>query len=270
MKKTALGVVVIVILSIGFILHSPVNATSQQAYQDYLYQFDIYRQNYSDFQVAQNEYQKFQSLTAQTDALNKTKTMLSQRDQLLRSYLLLLDERLREDQGLAPATKQTYEALLQNEATFLASHAQLISAIGSIDDATQVSRQLESHYMILQVSIRQILIGLALGQLSILNNFYKTDLQTAQSLINTYSSNFTSDKQQTINRWILEIQNKQVLFQQKYDALVAANAQFTADDQNSLDQKFGDLSSQINDARQYLLEGSSYLIELKNALKFTN
>ena len=27
--------------------------------------------------------------------------------------------------------------------------------------------------------------------------------------------------------------------------------------------------SQINDARQYLLEGSSYLIELKNALKFT-
>lgn len=245
-------------------------ATSQQAYQDYLYQFDIYRQNYSDFQVAQNNYEKFQSLEAQTDALNKTKTMMSQRDQLLRSYLLVLDERLREDQGLPAATKQTYETLLQNEATFLANHAQLITAIGSISDATQVSGQLESHYAILQSSIRQILIGLALGQLNILNNFYSNYLQEAQAIINTDSGSFSTDKQQTLNRWILEIQNKQTLFQQKYSALVAANAQWTSQDQSNLDQQYASMSNQIDGARQYLVEGASYQIELKNELKYVN
>src|SRR3972149_4862635 len=75
-------------------------ASSQQAYQDYLFQFDIYRQKYSEFTVSKNEYLKSKTLTSQTTALEKTIAMLSFRDLLLRAYLLLLNEKLNEDRGL--------------------------------------------------------------------------------------------------------------------------------------------------------------------------
>src|SRR3990167_2153444 len=138
-----------------FLLSSHISASSQQAHTDYLYQYDVYRQSYNDFKVAKNEYEKFKSLVSQTDALEQTKKMLAQRDVLLRSYLLLLNEKLNENKGLDGSDKTLYQTLIQNEVKFLESHANLIPAIGSIDDTVDVSKQLESHYNILQTSIRQ-------------------------------------------------------------------------------------------------------------------
>jgi hypothetical protein len=249
---------------------SHVFATSQQAYQDYLYQFDVYRNINTNFQVAKNEYQKFQSLSAQSDALGKAKILLSQRDTLLRSYLLLLNEKLMEDQGLSPSTKQLYQALLANEVTFLNSHAQLIPSAGSIDDVTQVSNQLSSHYMVLQTTIRQIMIGLSLGQLSILSHYYDQAVKDAQILVANYSGVFTPQKQETMNRWVLQITNKRAFYQQKYDALVQKNAALVAQDEQDLDTQYNAAIQEIAEARQYLKEGASFLIELKNSLKFMN
>src|SRR3989344_5828917 len=96
MRRTALALVVILFLTLA----GSVFATSQQAYQDYLYQFDLYRQRETDFRVAKTEYEKFRSLTSETTALEKTKLLLAQRDQLLRAYLLVLNEKLNEDKGL--------------------------------------------------------------------------------------------------------------------------------------------------------------------------
>ncbi|HUD19868.1 MAG TPA: hypothetical protein VMR81_05485 [Patescibacteria group bacterium] len=266
MKRLLASVLVVA----GFLLVThPVFATSAQAYQDFLYQFDVYRQNYSDFQVSKNEYQKFQSLTAQTDALAKTKTMLAERDQLLRSYLLLLDEKLAEDQGLTASTKVLYQTLVRNEASFLADDSSKIQAVASIPDAVQASSNLESHYNILQSSIKQILIGLGLGQLSLLSQYYDTNVKTAQTLIANYSGSMTPDKQQTVNRWILQIQNKRSFYQQKYDEITAEDTNLTARDSQGLDDKYNTMTQGLADARQYLVEGASYLVELKNELKYS-
>jgi hypothetical protein len=243
-------------------------ATSAQARQDYLFQFDTYRTKYADFQVAKNEYQKFGTLTSETTALEKTKTMLAQRDQLLRSYLFLLNEKLTEDAGLNPTTKQLYRTLIANEIKFLDTHESLIPSIGSLEDASQVSGELESHYRVLQVSIRQILVGLAMGQLSILSNVYDAALRDAQAVITANSGLFSIQKRETVNRWILQVTNKKSLFQQKYDSISSANAQMNANDLQELERDYNEISRTIAEARQYLLEGASFLMELKNALKF--
>lgn len=248
----------------------PLFATAQQAYQDYQYQYDVYRQTYSDFQVAKNQYQKFGSLESQSAALAKSKTMLTQRDQLLRSYLVLLNEKLAEAGGISTSTKQLYQTLLQNEITFLDNNAQLIPSTGSIDDVVRVSGELETHYSVLQVTIRQIQIGLALGQVTVLSKYYDTALSDAKTLITNYSGAFTPDKQQTINRWLLEIDNKRSLYQQKYDLLMQTNQALSSEDSSQLDQNYNSESQGILEARQYLLEGASYLGELKNAMMYTN
>lgn len=248
-----------------FLIASPVFADSATAYRDYLFQNDTYRAAYSEFSVAKTEYEKFKSLTSETQALEKTKTMLQARDQLLRAYLYVLNEKLNEDTGLSPASKSTYQGLIRNEVTFLETHIALIPSIGSLSDADTVSKQLESHYTVLQVSIRQIITGIALGNLSTLAKSYDANVMTAQQLISQYGAIFPVSKQNTINRWILQVQNKRTLYQQKIDAINNTSAQLKG---TSLENTFQTIMKNVGEAKQYLSEGSSFMGELVTALKY--
>ena len=243
-------------------------ADSSRAYQDYLYQFDVYRTKYAEFKVAKNEYEKFRSLTSQTVALEKTGTMLSQRDLLLRAYLLLLGEKLNEDMGLGTADKGIYQTLINNEVGFLDTHSKLVQSIGNLEDAQEVSRGLESHYSLLQASMRQTIIGISLGKLTVLAHNFDTVLADAKALINTNRGSLSLQKQSTIDRWLLQITNTKSLYQQKIDGIVTANAQLKGNDIGEQDQIFAKLTRNIGEARQYLVEGTGFINELVEALRY--
>ena len=243
-------------------------ATSSQAYQDYLYQFEVYRQKYSDFQVAKNEYEKFKSLASQTAALEKTKIMLSQRDQLLRAYLFLLNERLNEDQGLNVPEKQQYQTLIKNEVTFLDGHSALVPSIGSLPDAVKVSEELQSHYNVLSRSMRQTIVAISLGQLSVLSKQYDTALQKAQDIITNRRVVFSPQKQANLDRWLLQIQNKRSLYQQKINAVSSANTTMKPGDVALLDRQFTRLMADLSESKQYMVEGAAFMEELVNSLRY--
>lgn len=258
-------------LIIFLVFAIPAFATYEEAYQGYLVQFDLYRQTYSDFQVAKNEYLKFKTLTSEATALEKTKAMIIQRDRLLRAYIMVLYDKVGDaNSGLTPITRDQYQKILGNEVAFLEAHVQTIASVASLEDAEQVSRELESHYTVLQTSIRQILTGLSLGQLAILAKFYDALVTDAQSLVTQYSSLFTTQKQETINRWVLQIVNKRNFYQQKVDAISLQNATLNPNDLEELDVQYNTMIRAISEARQYLIEGISNLAELRDALKYNN
>lgn len=263
MRRTALALLVIFFLSFA----GTAFASSQQAYQDYLFQFDLYRQSETDFRVAKTEYEKFKSLTSETTALEKTKALLSQRDQLLRAYLSLLNERLNEDTGLTGSEKLLYQRLIQNEVVFLDRHTQLIPAIGSIADAERVSEQLTDHYDILAAGIRQTIAGIALGQLATIAQRHDQALSAAQSIIATNRGIFLPQKQATLDRWVLSITNKRSLYTQKVQAITQASVQMKGD-VREVDRTFAQIQKDIAEARAYLAEATSYLSELVTALKY--
>ena len=263
-------VIVFVIFVILVVFVSPIRASSEKAYQDYLYQFDLYRQKYSDFTIAKNEYEKFGSLTSQTTALAKTSAMLSQRDQLLRAYLLLLNEKLNEDRGLLDTQKATYWALTGNEISFLDAHSTLVSSIGSLDDATEVSKELESHYAILGASMRQVITGVSLGQLALLARQYDTALADVKALLTANRGTFSPQKQATVDRWILQITNTRSLYQQKIDSINTKNAQLKGSSTETLDDLFAELKRDVGQAKQYLMEGNRFIGELIEALRYQN
>lgn len=270
LMKRLLTLVVFVNGFLWFLI-PPVFANYEQAYQDYLFQFDSYRQKYSDFQVAKNEYQKFKTLTSQATALEKTKIMMTQRDQFLRSYLLVLNEKIHDaNSGLTAITSNQYQRILGSEIGFLESHALTIFSIGSLEDAQDVSKELESHYKVLQVSIRQILIGLSLGQLAIMAKFYDALVVDAQNLVTQFSFTFTPQKQETINRWVLQIVNKRNFYQQKVDAIQQQNVHLNPGDYQDLDNQYNAMIRGMGEARQYLIEGISHLEEFRDSLKYAN
>ncbi len=253
-----------------FLLASRVSASSQQAHTDYLYQYDVYRQTYNDFKVAKNEYEKFRSLVSQTQALDQTKKMLTQRDVLLRSYLLLLNEKLNENKGLDAPDRSLYQTLIQNEVKFLESHATLIPAIGSIDDTVDVSKQLESHYNILQTSIRQAIIALGLGELTNYLRTFDTLYVQAQKLVQSNSAIILPVTQTILERWMLQINDKKTLYQQKIDSISETNARLTGSDISDIDKSFQQMQKDMAGAKQYLVEATSYVEELINALRYAD
>jgi len=265
MKAILSLLIVLVILLTPITL---VSATSEKAYQDYLFQYDQYRLKLNNFKVARTEYLKFKTLLAETTALDTVKAMMIQRNSFLRSYLLLLTEKLNENQGLTPIDKQLYQTLIQNENTFLVNHTQLISSIGSISDATDISKQLESHYLILYAGIRQTLTTLSLGELMKINTQYKNNFEALQKLAEINKASETPEKQSTIDRWLLQINNKQNLYQQKVEQILMSNSQLKGNSQLEMDELFVKIQNNLNEAKQYLNEGTSFMQELITLIQY--
>ena len=249
---------------------SPLHASSNQAYKDYLYQFDVYRTMYADFKVAQNEYFKFKTLTSQTTALSKTKIMLSQRDQLLRAYLLLLNEKLYENPGVTDTERNTYLSLTRNEIDFLEQHTTLIERIGSLEDSMETSRELESHYAILQASMRQTIAGLSLGELAQRAKLFDLALADAKALVETNRGIFIPEKQSTLDRWLLQITNTKSLYVQKVNSIKTSAESLRGGDIGDQNTYFIQIQKSVGEARQYLIDGTSFLGELVTSLRYQN
>jgi len=245
-------------------------ASSKQAYQDYLYQFDRYRQTYSDFQLARDTYLKYHSLTSQTAAVSATQTMMTQRNLLLRSYLLFLNEKLNENQGLGFATKQYYREKLQQEIAFLDAQNQQIAELTSIDEATNISKLLETHYVALHITIRQTIIALTMGKLLRLSMAFDQNLQTAQALVSDNTTVLSPEKVGIINRWLIQIQNTRSLYQQQLDEITTfSTTKFTTvRAMQDLEQKSEDIDKKFTEAQGLLAQMTSYLGEVVTALKY--
>jgi hypothetical protein len=256
-----------VILFIIFLSPKAVYASSEQAYKDYLYQLDVYRQKYNEFKIAKNEYDKFKTLTSQTTALEKTVRMLSSQDILLKTYLTLLNEKLVENKGLNQTEIYLYKALITSENTFLDTHAQLVTSIGSLQDSVEVSENLESHYRVLSTSMRQIIIGLSLGYMNILEQRYDMTVSNLKSFINANRGELSAVKQTTIDRWMISVDNKRSLYKQKIDGVTRSNTALKAMQPDELDRETSSMQKGISEAKTYLMEGISNLREITATLK---
>ncbi len=266
-KSHYLGISLLVLL-IPFVLLVPfVTASSPQAYQDYLFQADQYRKSTNEFQIAKTEYQKFKSLASETVALEKTKTMLTQRDLLLRSYLLLLNEKLNENTALNPSDKSLYQSLLAAEVAFLVNHSLLVPSVGTLADSVKISQELADRYETTQATIYRTVVSLALGELASAAKRYDQVSAAGQTLVNNSRQHFPAAKQITLDRWLLQIANKRTLYQQKADSLRSKLGMLEGDT-NELSRGYSQLRQELAEARQYLVEGSSFIVELTNSLKY--
>lgn len=244
-----------------------VHASSQQAYQDYQYQFDLYRKRLSDSQIAINQYNQFKSLAAQQDALDKVKLYIAQRDMVGKTYFLFLNEKLNENPGLTSADKTVYRAILTNQIAFLDQNAVLAPSISSLADANQVSEKFETNYETMQSAYRQIISSIQLGYLNYFAERFESAAIHAQALINASRNEVKIEKQAVLDRWLLALSNKRGLYQQKANAIRSSITKIAGDVQQQ-DRLFNQVQNNINAARQDIVEGISYLKEIEIALTY--
>lgn len=261
-------IITLLIIAILPFLSHPVFAASSDAYQTYLAQFDTYRATLNSFKVARDEYLKYKTLTAQQSALELTRKILSDRALLLRSYLLFLNEKLKESGYMDPASKTLYTTLINNEITFLQDNNSLMTDVSAISDAEGASQQLTSHYTILQSSIYQTIVALKSAELAKLDAAYYQLFTQAYELFQANRSSYTSEKQTTLDRWFLQVQNKRSLYQQKMDAIAKENTTLKSNSMDAIASTFATIQKEFLEARQYLSEGSAFLQEVITAMQY--
>ncbi|HLD24382.1 MAG TPA: hypothetical protein VJB96_00480 [Patescibacteria group bacterium] len=259
-------IVILWLLFLGFGT-KPIIASSQQAYQDYQYQFDLYRQRHADYQIARNQYNQFKSLAAQQDAIDKVKLYLAQRDMVGKTYFLFLNEKLNENPGLSSGEKAVYRAILTDQVAFLDQNVVFVPSIASLDDAVKVSEKFETNYETMQSAYRQIIASLELGYLNYFAKRFEDAAIHAQALINAARPDVIPEKQAILDRWLLALSNKRSLFQQKANTIRTSIPKIVGDVQQQ-DRLYGQVQNTINAARQDLVEASSYLKEIETALKY--
>lgn len=266
MKGMKLLLIVILSLFV-FVTPPPVLATSQQAYQDYQYQFSVYRQRHSDYQVALNQYKQFKSLAAQQDALEKVKLYIAQRGNVAKTYFLFLNEKITENPGMLASEKQTYRAILTNQIAYIDQHLILAPSIASLEDAEDVSEKFVTNYETMQSAYRQIISALELGYLNYFAKLFNDAATHVQALISASRADSTPQKQAILDRWLLALSNKHSLYQQKANNIRSTIPKITGDVQQQ-ERLFQQLQGTVNAARQDLIEAGSYLKELETALKY--
>lgn len=244
-----------------------VHATSQQAYQDYQFQFDQYRQRYAEYQIAVTQYKQFNSLASQQDALDKAKLLLAQRSNAAKTYFLFLNEKLSENPGFVTSELTIYRAIITNQIAYLDQNIVLAPSIASLDDAERVSEEFVKNYETMQAAYRQTIAAIELGYLNYFAKKFDELAVNAQALITAARSESSPQKQAVLDRWLLALSNKHSLYQQKSNTIRASIPKITGDVRQQ-DRLFLQLQTNFGAAKQDLVEASSYLKEIENALKY--
>lgn len=148
------------------LLGNPISAQAfdfNKAYQDYLYNYDIYQKSHSDYDIARGQYMSSQNISSETKAQEATAKMLIDRDQATNTYLTALRMKLKDTPGIDNATKDGLFSLIDTEIAWYNDHKSRISSAGSLDDLTEDSNEAANEFKITELLIYKVLVTISIG-----------------------------------------------------------------------------------------------------------
>jgi len=248
--------IIFVLFLFAFLFPLSVSADYQSAYNDYSYNYTVYRTTYNDYQVAKSTFLTYHTLTAQNDAVNKLRAVLKARNQVMFVYFDLLQEKLNGTPGVPDDAKTTFGKVKESEKTWLTDHQKKIDAAASLDDLNSASSEFESRYHQMDTETKQAIGSVLSAKENTLGSkvdTFITDLQTKTAEIRQSGENTSF-----ADRGVIDTKNKLNLFRTK---LSAANDIFYPKyNSDQIDIFKGE--QQFTQANQYLREAVSFLKEI--------
>ncbi len=255
MKKFLLAS--ILVLYALFHIHTPpvVLADYNQAYSDYTFAYSNYRSAYNDYQVSKSSYLTYQTLTAQTDAIAKLRTVLKTRDAVMTAYYSLLQEKLNATPNISSDYQNTFHSIMQSESAWLTAHQTKIDAAATLDDLNSVSAEFESRYPQMDTESKQTIGTVLLTKQGNLKS-------QMDSIVTAFTAKLTEIGQSgedtsVMQRDLIDTQNKLDLYQ----------ANFTKTQQTFFPPGGGTINllqgqQNLTSTNQYLSEAETFLMEI--------
>ena len=233
--------------------------TFDRAYSDYVYTFDQYRTAHQNYQLKKNEYLKFKTLTAQTDAYTAGLNLLKLRDDVIRTHLTALRMKLKQTPGVNSIERQALFARIDQEVNWLFAHQSRLENSTNLQELTRISKEIETRYPTITVLMYQSLTAILAGKQSSFRsqaNDYYRDLKPKLADIRD-----TGTDTAILDRWLLQAQQKLELSLERQSTANSLAAKLGAQTRN-LPQEFLAIQTALKDSHQYLKETTSALQEI--------
>jgi len=237
---------------------------ANRAFNDYLYNLNLYQNSHLEYVSSRNEYQNYQTLTSQNNALEKTRTMLENRSEAQKSYLTALRMRLREETSILSYRQNLYYIKLDEEIGFLTSNKNDYSSAATLEDLVKTSDQFADRYPEQNLLSFQTLGEIASGKETGLKNRLNSLLEKTEKKIGLIKE--AGDNTNTEERWLIQAREKIKRAEEKDREAYNILAGMKANESNKIDV-WNKAQKAFEEENLYLKESLSYLKEIIREIK---
>lgn len=264
MKKSGLltTVFLIVYILLTIIKPSITQASYSQAYSNYQSKYDIYRTSYQNYQVSKATYLTYKTLSTQNDALEKFRTVLLKRNEVVLSYLNTILEKMREIEGFDPQKTETFQKIAVSEENWITANQVKINAAGTIEDLNDISKDFSTRYRQIDMESKQAVAQILITKTS----FSASKIADLFARVNLQLDRLNEAGEDTTNyrRGLNIAQSKVDLYQEKKEASLEV---FFPKRQNYNDKiELASGQKLLLEGLQYLKESTAYLLEILNSI----
>jgi len=242
---------------------------AQRQLDDYLFQYEKYRDIYEEFTLARDKYLKYQALSVKDEAVKALKKLLLQRNQVLRTHFLALEYKLRNTAGVIE--NQSGNGLisqLDKKVIWLEEQSEEIENLetSSLEDLFILSDRIEDKEAELKNLAYQSLGEILLGRIRALQ---AESVSITTLLKEEISQQQSATQAAQLNLWLREVGVKNYLSQQEIEA-AEINLWKLREERRikGMVQHFSNLQIDVDDARLYLKQAVSFQQEIYGELNY--
>jgi hypothetical protein len=136
----------------------PITTLFTQYKADYLYQYNLYQQAYSDYSDKKQINAKYGTAATQNDEFLAAISTINARNQMFKSYLMALRVSLEDYKSADPTSTQTIQTDLSNWENWFDQQSTVVSAINNTHDLQAWVKVFQSKYNQIQLSIYTALV----------------------------------------------------------------------------------------------------------------
>lgn len=238
-----------------------------RAYQDYTYNYDIYRKANSEYESYRLQYLQYKTLTAQENAREATVKMLIARDEVVKTYLTALRTRLSETPGVTSEKRNSLNSQIDEEVLWFADHKDKVPSAGSLEDLVEDSDEAATYYHDRELLLYDTLVTIPTGRISLIRDKQEKTLSEIKTKVSEIRANGDKDTG-VIERWILDTEARIQRSKDKQNDALALLPKLKERQDEINTKAYDDIIFKLSESLQYLKEANSFMKEIVNGIKF--
>lgn len=241
----------ILICFFGLLIFYPAQVLGQREVDDYLYQYEKYRDYQKNFEETRDKYLTYQTLTAKDELIKSGKNYLVSRALVLQTYLEVLKLKIKETQNIASDTRTELILSLDEEINWLKDYQSSINNLKNPDlaELLEYSEKLERKEDDYRKSSYRVLAYNLLGQVK--------QLQQESVAIN-----FLLKEKTKKNQWLTTVTEGADISQKYIESAEEHLDKINSGGVNQISGEFTNFKQELEKARDKLLEILPYQQEI--------
>ncbi len=251
----------------GVVFSQDEELTYERVYQDYTYNFDIYRKANSEYESFRLQFLQYKTLTSQENAKEATVKMLLARDEVVKTYLTALRTKLSGTDGIMDDKRNSLYSQIDAEVLWFADHKDKIPSAGTLDDLVKDSDEAAQYYLEKEFLTYDTLVTISTGKIAFLREKQENTLSEIKAKVAEIRTNGDKDTT-TLERWTLDTEARITRSREKELEALELLRDLKGKQGKVNTSIYDQIIFKLSESLQYLKEANGYLKEIVNGIKF--